>query len=198
MRKGGVGGVQELLQQLRIAGAVVAPGQVEVEQHRQVVQHPEGGVVEEIAVREGQPVQGPEGLVGRVLEAGPNTARVLLLTDPQSIVPVRRLRDGLPALAAGRGDGLVDVRVIDTDDAHFKAGDVFVSSGSGGIFGPGVLVARALRGGAEAALAKPFARPDAFDIVSVRSVYAPPPLPAPAPTPGAVPQPTASAAPARP
>jgi rod shape-determining protein MreC len=148
-------------------------------------------------VREGQPVQGPEGLVGRVLEAGPNTARVLLLTDPQSIVPVRRLRDGLPALAAGRGDGLVDVRVIDTDDAHFKAGDVFVSSGSGGIFGPGVLVARALRGGAEAALAKPFARPDAFDIVSVRAVYAPPPLPAPAPTPGTVPQPTPSAAPAR-
>lgn len=41
----------------RIAGAVVAPGQVEVEQHRQVVQHPEGGVVEEIAVREGQLVQ---------------------------------------------------------------------------------------------------------------------------------------------
>lgn len=40
----------------RIAGAVVAPGQVEVEQHRQVVQHPDGGVVERIAVHEGQPV----------------------------------------------------------------------------------------------------------------------------------------------
>lgn len=144
-------------------------------------------------VREGQPVQGPEGLVGRVLEAGPNTARVLLLTDPQSIVPVRRLRDGLPALAAGRGDGLVDIRVIDTDDAHFKAGDVFVSSGSGGIFGPGVLVARALRGGAETAIAKPFARPDAFDLVTVRGVYAPPPLPAPAPTPGAAPSPSPAA-----
>lgn len=47
----------------RIAGAVVAPGQVEVEQHRQIVQHPEGGVVEEIAVREGQPVQAGDLLI---------------------------------------------------------------------------------------------------------------------------------------
>ena len=144
-------------------------------------------------VREGQPVQGPNGLVGRVLEVGPNTARVLLLTDPESIVPVRRLRDGLPALAAGRGDGLVDIRVIDTDDAHFKAGDIFVTSGSGGIFGPGVLVARTVRAGPETAPAKPFARPDATDLVSVRAVYTPPPLPAPAATPGEQPSPTPTA-----
>ncbi|WP_294190727.1 rod shape-determining protein MreC [uncultured Sphingomonas sp.] len=149
-------------------------------------------------VREGQPVLGPEGLVGRVLETGPNTARVLLLTDPQSIVPVRRLRDGLPALAAGRGDGLVDIRVIDTDDAHFKVGDLFVTSGSGGIFGPGVLVARALRGGPETAPAKPFARPDSLDIVSVRRIYSPPLLPARAAVPGAAPLPSPIATPPAP
>lgn len=40
-----------------IAGAVVAPGQVEVEQHRQVVQHPDGGVVDEILISEGQTVE---------------------------------------------------------------------------------------------------------------------------------------------
>lgn len=40
----------------RIAGAVVAPGQVEVELLRQVVQHPDGGVVDQILVREGQEV----------------------------------------------------------------------------------------------------------------------------------------------
>ncbi|RNF35606.1 HlyD family type I secretion periplasmic adaptor subunit [Paracoccus methylarcula] len=42
--------------QSRIAGAVVAPGQVEVQQQRQVVQHPDGGVVEEIPVEEGETV----------------------------------------------------------------------------------------------------------------------------------------------
>lgn len=38
----------------RISGAVVAPGVVEVELRRQMVQHPEGGVVAEILARNGQ------------------------------------------------------------------------------------------------------------------------------------------------
>lgn len=40
----------------QIAGAVVAAGQVEVEQNRQVVQHPDGGVVDEILVKDGDMV----------------------------------------------------------------------------------------------------------------------------------------------
>ncbi|MCB2136922.1 MAG: biotin/lipoyl-binding protein, partial [Rhodobacteraceae bacterium] len=36
-----------------IAGAVVASGRVEVEQNRQIVQHPDGGVVAEILVKDG-------------------------------------------------------------------------------------------------------------------------------------------------
>lgn len=41
----------------RISGAIVANGQLEVEQNRQVVQHPDGGVVELIAVEEGSKVK---------------------------------------------------------------------------------------------------------------------------------------------
>jgi HlyD family type I secretion membrane fusion protein len=37
----------------RLAGAIVAPGQIEVDQNRQTVQHPDGGVVAEILVDEG-------------------------------------------------------------------------------------------------------------------------------------------------
>lgn len=40
----------------RIEGAIVAPGQVQVESNRQIVQHPDGGVVASIAVTEGQTV----------------------------------------------------------------------------------------------------------------------------------------------
>lgn len=47
----------------RIAGAVVAPGQIEVEQQRQVVQHPDGGVVQDILVREGATVTPGEVLI---------------------------------------------------------------------------------------------------------------------------------------
>ena len=40
----------------RISGAVVASGQVEVEQRRQIVQHPDGGVVSEILTHDGESV----------------------------------------------------------------------------------------------------------------------------------------------
>jgi HlyD family secretion protein len=39
-----------------LAGAIVAPGQIEVAQNRQIVQHVDGGVVAEILVAEGQEV----------------------------------------------------------------------------------------------------------------------------------------------
>ena len=55
----------------------------------------------------GHPVRSPDGLIGRVIEVGRWAARVLLVSDGASNVPVRSLRDGTPAIAAGRGDGTV-------------------------------------------------------------------------------------------
>jgi HlyD family secretion protein len=46
-----------------IAGAVVAPGRIVVDKNRQVVQHPDGGVVEEILVEEGDVVEEGDILV---------------------------------------------------------------------------------------------------------------------------------------
>ncbi|MGA0543436.1 HlyD family type I secretion periplasmic adaptor subunit [Neotabrizicola sp. VNH66] len=46
-----------------IAGAVVASGRIEVEQNRQIVQHPDGGVVESILVTEGAAVTAGDVLV---------------------------------------------------------------------------------------------------------------------------------------
>ena len=46
-----------------IAGAVVASGQIEVESQRQVVQHPDGGVVETIAVQEGDTAKAGDLLI---------------------------------------------------------------------------------------------------------------------------------------
>lgn len=118
-------------------------------------------------VRPGQPVRGPSGLIGRVLEAGPGAARVLLVTDPDSAVPVRRTRDGLPAIASGRGDGLVEVRPVMLASVDFRAGDVFVTSGVGGIYAPGIPVARALRPSHDGATAIAFETPDALDFATV-------------------------------
>ena len=51
-----VGGFGSWAVLTNISGAVVASGQIEVEQNRQVVQHPDGGVVSEILVEEGAKV----------------------------------------------------------------------------------------------------------------------------------------------
>lgn len=46
-----------------ISGAIIASGQIEVDQNRQVVQHPDGGVVAEILVDESQQVEAGETLL---------------------------------------------------------------------------------------------------------------------------------------
>jgi len=50
---GGFGGWVALSQ---ISGAIVASGQIEVDQNRQVVQHPDGGVIAELLIEEGDVV----------------------------------------------------------------------------------------------------------------------------------------------
>ena len=47
----------------QISGAIIAPGRIEVDQNRQVVQHPTGGVVAEIFVDEGAVVEAGDVLV---------------------------------------------------------------------------------------------------------------------------------------
>ena len=128
--------------------------------------------------RPGQPVRGPEGLIGRVLETGLNTARVLLLTDADSIVPVRRTRDNLPAIASGRGDGLLDIRSAGSVNAPFRAGDLFVTSGTGGIYPPNIPVAKVEANARDTALGRPFANPDSLDFAIVQATFLPT-LPAP-------------------
>ncbi|WP_101068390.1 HlyD family type I secretion periplasmic adaptor subunit [Roseovarius salinarum] len=46
-----------------IAGAVIAPGRIEVDRNRQVIQHPDGGIVEEILVAEGDTVAAGDVLI---------------------------------------------------------------------------------------------------------------------------------------
>ena len=119
------------------------------------------------------PVLGPMGLVGRVTEIGPIAARVLLLTDPESIVPVRRIRDGLPAIASGRGDGRIDIRSADRTNVRFAKGDMFATSGAGGLYSPGVAVAKIETGGVDQSIAIPFAAPDSLDFALVQRPFMP-------------------------
>lgn len=110
-------------------------------------------------VRIGMPVRSPDGLVGRVVDAGVLASRVLLISDRSNIVPARLLRGGLPVIAQGRGDGTIDVRPLEVGRNPFRRGDIVVTSGTGGLYPPLVPVARVVRLDDDGAIALPLADP---------------------------------------
>jgi rod shape-determining protein MreC len=115
----------------------------------------------------GMPVRSPLGLVGRVLEVGPVTSRVLLISDTESVVPVRRASDGVPGFAQGRGDGRLQIRLLNLGINPLRRGDVFVTSGSGGLYRPGIAVATAIEVTRDGAIGALLSDPAATDYVVV-------------------------------
>lgn len=125
-------------------------------------------------VRPGQPVLSADGLIGRILETGNSASRVLLLTDSESIVPVRLIRSGVAALARGRGDGTVRVSSLLPGAQPFRKGDVVTTSATGGLYPPDVPVAVITEVDGDSAVAWPLAHPATVDFVVVRRPYQPP------------------------
>ena len=147
-------------------------------------------------VRIGQPVRAPEGIIGRVVETGRYASRVLLLTDGASNVPVQLVRDGTPAMATGRGDGTIELKPLEVGQNPFKRGDIVVTSGTGGIFAPGIPVAIVVKVDHDDTVARPLADPARIDFAIVQQIYVPEasepiepqaPVPAPAPAPAPAP-----------
>jgi rod shape-determining protein MreC len=110
-------------------------------------------------VERAQPVRGPAGLIGRVIETGPTTARVLLVTDSENLVPVMRASDGLPAFSSGLGNGLVLIKPLNLGESPFKVGDIIITSGNGGLYSANIPFARVIRKTSDGALGLPFADP---------------------------------------
>lgn len=125
-------------------------------------------------VSAGMPVRSEVGLVGRVLEAGHSTARVLLVTDSENVVPARRARDGLPAFVQGRGDGSLKIRLINLGINPLRKGDIFVTSGSGGLYRPGTAIAVVTRVTADGAQGRVLSDPAATEYVIVERSWTPP------------------------
>lgn len=129
----------------------------------------------------GMPVRSQMGIVGRVLEVFGDTSRVLLVTDSESVVPVRRAKDGIAAFAQGKSDGTLQIRLINLGINPLKKGDTLVTSGSGGLYRPGIPIAMVMRVTSDGAIARVLSDPGATDYVVVDPIWAQealPPLPA--------------------
>ncbi|MGB0496942.1 MAG: HlyD family type I secretion periplasmic adaptor subunit [Rubricella sp.] len=92
-----------------IAGAVVAPGTVEVQSNRQVVQHPDGGVVGALPVQDGDLVQA--GDVVLRLDDTVLRSELALLDGQFAEIVARRAR--LSAEAEGRSEIAFDADLIE-------------------------------------------------------------------------------------
>ena len=92
-------------------------------------------------VIKGQAVLSGEGLVGRVIESGNRAARILLLTDMNSRVPVVVEGTDIKAIVAGKNTSTPALIHLPRDH-DLKSGGRVVTSGHGGLFSPGVPVGR--------------------------------------------------------
>ncbi len=79
------------------------------------------------------------GLVGRISGVGDRTARVVLLTDTSSRIPVTVQPSGQRALLIGDNSATPYVDFIEAPD-RVRPGDRILTSGDGGVFPAGLLV----------------------------------------------------------
>jgi len=91
------------------------------------------------SVAKGQAVSAGSGLVGRVTEVGDRAARVLMITDLNSRIPVQIDGNHDRAILAGDNTDRPQLAYV---GAHTKinVGDRIVTSGDGGVFPPGMPV----------------------------------------------------------
>ena len=122
-------------------------------------------------VRVGMGVRSPLGLIGRVVEVGNNSARLLLVTDTDSSIPVRRASDGIQGYANGLGNGTVQIRLSTTGINPLHPGDAIVTSGSGGIYRPGEAVAVVVSLTPDGAIARPLSDPGQTEFVAVEPLF---------------------------
>ncbi len=79
------------------------------------------------------------GLVGRISGVGQTTARVILLTDASSRIPVTIQPSGQKAMLVGDNSPAPPVEFLEAPE-QVRPGDRVISSGDGGVFPAGLLV----------------------------------------------------------
>jgi len=93
----------------------------------------------------GNPVLSTQGLVGHVINVGPNTTRVLRLSDLNSRIAVASARSGATAILAGDNTAQPKLSFINQRE-NWAVGDRVISSGDDGALPRGLAVGTVVRG----------------------------------------------------
>ncbi len=124
----------------------------------------------------GQGVIAPAGLVGRIVEIGTDTSRVLLLTDLNSRVPVRLESSRDRAILAGDNSRRLRLQFL-PEQAVVMVGDRVVTSGEGGLIPPGVPAGVVTEWTDGVALVRPLVDAQRLEFVTVLDYTVPGALP---------------------
>jgi rod shape-determining protein MreC len=120
----------------------------------------------EDGIKKDQPVIGASGLLGRVVDVGESSARVLLLNDINSRVPVIAERSRVKSILMGNNSGLPSLSYLPVDN-KIEVGDRIITSGDGGIFPKGVPVGVVTKVEDGLVSVQPFVDPAKVEYISV-------------------------------
>jgi len=95
-------------------------------------------------LRGGLPVVDASGLVGQVSRVYPTSSDVTLVSSPQQLTPVFVERTGQRGLAAGSGQGRLELRYMPSQ-TDIRPGDRLLTSGIDRVYPPGIPVAQVTR-----------------------------------------------------
>jgi len=143
-------------------------------------------------LEKGMAVVDAYGMVGQIVEVGERSARVLLITDFNSRIPVLVERSRDQAILEGRNGPLAELRFLPMNPS-VVVGDRVLTSGRGGLLPPGLPVGEVVQVDDRRVLVRPLVDWDRLDYVAVLEND---PVPAPdgrLPTSEAVPAPIRAA-----
>ena len=119
----------------------------------------------------GYAVVNSAGLVGRVVDTGERSSRVLLLTDLNSRIPVQIGEKGERAILRGNNDEMPVLEFL-SPESTVALGDAVTTSGQDGLLPRGLQIGRVVRSGGVMAVELQ-ANPDQIDFVSILFYAAP-------------------------
>jgi rod shape-determining protein MreC len=117
-------------------------------------------------VSKGNAVMSGRGLIGRVTEVGERSARVLLITDLNSRIPVVVQNTRTHAILAGKNTGLLRLERLPIDSS-LTVGQRIVTSGDGGQLPPDIPIGTVVEVGPGGVVVQPLADIETVTYVQV-------------------------------
>lgn len=118
-----------------------------------------------LGIAVGQPVINGDGLVGRIIESGEHSARILLLTDINSRIPIITSESRERAIATGNNTEVLNLLYL-PDDSTIAVGEKLVTSGDGDTVPAGLPVGEVTRIEGGVVEVRPYASWQRLDYIS--------------------------------